>query len=277
MSSHIQDQDSKAEDSAQKSVGGQADKALEILEWVTAAKGQLPKLTEIVNATGIPKATTHRLLTLLRSRGYVTQDEQAGYAPGLMCFELGEHWARRFDLKNIARPHLESLNQSLGETVQLGIYDQGDVVYIDKLESPQRVLARPDPSSRAPSTVVATGRALLAFQPLSEVEVQLGRPLPRFTDRSPSTPDEIGGLLEDVRAEGYAINRETYRDGICGLAAPIRNSTGAVTASVGIIVPAHRFTDESFSDFRDTVVDTAVAISVDLGGPSQLLTSVRRR
>ena len=258
------------------SSGGQADKALDILEWIAQREGGNPKLTEITAGLGLPKATVHRLLTLLRARGYIDQDEQSGYSLGLKCFELGNHWNRRFDLTAFARPHLERLNRELDETVQLAVYDQGDAVYIDKIESQQRVIARPDTSSRAPATVVSTGRALLAFQSAAELKMQLDRPLPKFTAHTPSSSDEAAQVLEEVRVNGYAVNEETYREGISGLAAPIRNSTGAVIASVGVIVPAHRFAP-NLDRYRDEVILTAVAISSAMGGPEQLITSSRQR
>jgi DNA-binding IclR family transcriptional regulator len=268
--------DQQAELNDERTSGGQADKALDILEWVAERESSNPKLTEITAGLGLPKATVHRLLTLLKQRGYVEQDAQSGYSLGLKCFELGEHWSRRFDLRALARPYLERLNRELEETVQLAIYDQGDAVYIDKLESPQQVLARPDPSSRAPATVVATGRALLAFQSPAEIELQLARPLPKYTEDTPAGPDQVAEILDEVRVNGYAVNRETYRGGICGLAAPIRNSTGAVVASIGIIVPAHRFVDGNMERYREVVTRTAVDISAAMGGPSQLITSSRR-
>lgn len=259
----------------ERSGGGQVNKALDILEWVAQQEGANPKLTEVTAGLGLPKATVHRLLTLLRQRGYIDQDAQAGYTVGLKCFELGEHWDRRFDLRAFARPHLEALNSELGETVQLAIYDQGDAVYVDKIESQQQVIARPDSSRRAPATVVATGRALLAFQSEDELEVQLARPLPKYTPHTPANKDEAAAVLDEVRVNGYAVNKQTYRVGICGLAAPIRNSTGGVIASVGVIVPAHRF-DVNIETYRQAVTRTAVLISATLGGPESLITFARR-
>jgi DNA-binding IclR family transcriptional regulator len=254
---------------------GQAEKTFDILEWLARQHGENPKLTEITAGLGLPKATIHRLLAVLLQRGYVDQDERAGYSLGLKCFELGQAWTGRFDLRSFARPHVEKLNRELEETVQLAIYDQGDAVYVDKVESPRQVIARPDPSGRAPATVIATGRAVLAFQTPAELQLQLTRPLPKYTTHTPPSSEEIADILAEVRVNGYAVNEETYRDGICGLAAPIRNSTGAVVAAIGIIVPTHRF-KENFEHYRDTVINTAVEISAAMGGPNVLITAARR-
>ncbi len=255
--------------------GVQVERALDALEWLAAAHGQARGLSEIAHGLGQSKATVHRLLTVLRRRGYVTQDARSGYRLGIKCFELGDQWAQSFDLRAFARSFLEELNEESGETVHLAVYDQGDVVYVDKLESTQLVIARPEMGNRAPATVVATGRVLLAFQPEREIRAQLSRPLPAYTDRTPATAEEIDTLLAQVRRDGYAVNQETYRKGICGLAAPVRDSTGSVIAAVGILVPAHRFGAGEFAAHRDATVRTAVAISGGLGGPAQLITSTR--
>jgi DNA-binding IclR family transcriptional regulator len=249
------------------------------LEWLAnvacATGADAPGLSEVALGVNQPKATVYRLLTVLRKRGYVSQDAQSGYRLGIKCFELGDQWARSFDLSVFAGPYLERLSVELQETVQLAVYDDGDVVYVDKLESTQLVIARPDTANRAPATVVSTGRAILAFQPEAEIRKVLRRPLPTYTEWTPTSAEEISALLAQVRIDGFAVNRQTYRLGICGLAAPIRNSTGAVVASVGIIVPAHRFGPDMFATQRDAVIDTAVAISSALGGPAQLITSAR--
>ena len=195
------------------------------------------------------------------------------YDNGFVVTATGDALGRLGDELGLARPHLEALNRELGETVHLAVYDQGDVVYVDKLEGTQQVIARPDTGNRAPATVVATGRSLLAFQPAEEIRAQLARPLPGYTDSTPTSPDQVAELLRQVRRDGYSVNRETYRTGICGLAAPIRDSTATVIASVGIVVPAHRFAAGDFDRLRDRTVATAVGISAELGGPDALVTS----
>jgi DNA-binding IclR family transcriptional regulator len=262
-----------AEGRAGSGAGLQVERALDVLEHLASAGDAARSLSEIAEVLGQPKATTHRLLAVLRRRGYLTQDDRSRYRLGVKCFELGNRWSASFDLGTFARPHLEALNRELGETVHLAVYDQGDVVYVDKLEGTQQVIARPDTGNRAPATVVATGRSLLAFQPAEEIRAQLARPLPGYTDSTPTSPEQVAELLRQVRRDGYSVNRETYRTGICGLAAPIRDSTATVIASVGIVVPAHRFADGDFDRLRDRTVATAVGISAELGGPDALVTS----
>jgi DNA-binding IclR family transcriptional regulator len=251
----------------------QLDRALDILELLSRSPGP-QGLTDIAQRVGGPKATVHRLLATLQVRGYVTQDARtARYGAGIRCFELGSMWAQHLDLRAIAAPHAAMLNERSGETVHLAIYDHGDVIYIDKIESPHPVVAKSYVGRRCPATCVATGRALLAFRPREEIEEVLGGPLPAYSERSITQPHELAALLNGVRRDGYAVNHGGYRDGVGGIAAPIRDHTGHAVASVGLCLPEQRFGPDRVGPLRDWTVDAAVAISMALGGPSALVAS----
>lgn len=239
--------------------------ALDILELLVAAPTPLG-LTDIAKRVPGPKATVHRLLASLQTRGYVTREPRSGaYAAGVRCFELGSSWARNLDLRAVAAPVLRELNEQTRETVHLAVYDNGETVYVDKMDSPLPVVAKSYVGSRCPAFCVATGRALLAFQPHQEIAEVLRRPLPVYTEHTITNPAELAALLADVRRNGYAVNHGSYRDGVGGVAAPIRDHTGAVVASVGCCVPEHRFGPADFESLRDQSVWAAAEISALLG------------
>jgi DNA-binding IclR family transcriptional regulator len=248
--------------------GSQLDRALDILELLAGSPG--PRgLADIAQQVRGPKATVHRLLAILQARGYATHDPRTGrYGAGIRCFELGSLWARQLDLRAVAAPHAERLNERSGETVHLAVYDHGDVVYIDKIESRHPVVARSYVGGRCPAACVATGRALLAYQPREEIEEVLGFPLPACSPHSITRPAELDALLGRVRRDGYAVNHGGYRDGVGGVAAPIRDYTGRVVASVGLCMPEQRFGPDRFGALRDWTVEAATAISAALGGPA---------
>lgn len=249
------------------------DRALDILEAL-AWSGAAMSLGELSSATTTPKATLHRLLQTLQSRRYVTQDGTTGrYAIGVRCFELGSLWAHNLDVRMIAAPFLKRLNAVSQETVHLGVYEHGDVVYIDRLESPQQVVAKSYVGRRCPATCVATGRVLLAYSEQSEIDRVLGEPLPAYTDHSITDADELGAMLSRIRADGFGINRCSYRDEVSGIAAPIRDHTGRVVASVGLCMPDHRFVESRLELLQSSTISTAVDISSALGGPRTLVTT----
>jgi DNA-binding IclR family transcriptional regulator len=248
--------------------GSQLDRALDILELLACSPSP-QGLTGIAERVQGPKATVHRLLATLQARGYATQDPQTGrYRAGVRCFELGSQWARQLDLRTVAAPHTAELNERSGETVHLAIYDHGDVVYVDKIESRHPVVAKSDLGRRCPAAYVATGRALLAYRPREELEEVLSGLLPAFTPQSVTQPGELAALLDQVRRDGYAVNHGAYREGVGGVAAPVRDYTGSPIASVGICLPEQRFGPDRFDALRDMTVAAAIAISAALGGPA---------
>lgn len=229
-------------------------------------------LADLSAQTDTPKGTLHRLLQALQGRGYVTQDGRTGrYAAGVRCFELGSLWAQSLDLRAIAAPFLARLNAETRETVHLGVYEDGDVVYIDRLESPQQVIAKSYVGRRCPATCVSTGRVLLAYSDRDEIERVLARPMPAYTEHSVTDPAELAALLDDIRVRGYGTNRCSYRDEVSGIAAPIHDHTGRVVAAVGLCLPDHRFRADREEALRDATLEVAAEISRALGAPASLL------
>lgn len=250
----------RSEHRAESEAGGNAalGRALSILEYL--AEAQAPRgLTEIAEHVGGPKATVHRLMSTLTARGYIRQNTQSAYELGIRCFELGSKWEQGLDLRSVASPHLAKLNEETQETVVLAVYESGSVVYIDKLTSPQPVIATTLLGRRSPASLVAAGLALLAYQPVEEINSYLAS----YTGPE---ADELERTLRDVRQEGHAITRETYRAGVSGLACPVRDYTGMVVASVGLTVPTDRFSTSHQAELLDASRRCAHAITSELGG-----------
>jgi len=248
-------------------------RAFDVLEEL-ARSGAGRSFTELCELTGIPKATMHRLLHTMQGRRYVTQEMGTGqYSVGVRCFELGSMWAQKLDLRAVAAPLLLTLNEESRETVHLGVYEHGDVVYIERLESPQQVIAKSYVGRRCTATSVATGRVLLAHSDQTEIERVLSEPLPAYTEQSVLDPEVLRTMLAKVRADGYATNRCGYREGVSGIAAPIRDHTGRVVAAVGLCMPDYRFASDRFELFRDLTQRAGVDISRALGGPAAVVTS----
>jgi DNA-binding IclR family transcriptional regulator len=244
------------------------ERSLDVLE-VVARAGRAVSLGEVAERTDLPKATVHRVLSALEGRGYVSR-EDSRYLVGIRCFELGSLWAQNLDLRSVAAPHLRELNDSTGETVHLAIYDSADVVYIEKLDCHHAVTAQSYVGRRCPAFCVATGRALLAHQPWHEIDAVLRGPLPSYTALTVTDPEQLRAMLAEVRSTGYGVNRENYRVGVGGVAAPVRDHTGAVVAAVGCCVPVSRMGDAEFINLRDRTMQTSSAISAALGDPERL-------
>lgn len=255
--------------------GSSLDRALSAVEELARSGTELT-FTELCDRTATPKATMHRLLATLQQRGYVSVSGGGRYSAGVRCFELGSLWANKLDMRSVAAPFLQRLNEESRETVHLGVYELGDVIYIDKLESPQQVIAKSYVGRRCTATCVATGRVLLAYSETAEIDRVLAEPMPAYTAHSITDAQQMRDLLVQARADGYAVNRCSYRDEVSGIAAPVRDHTGRVVASVGVCLPDHRFSDERLPELRDLVLQAGADISVSLGGPAVVLAGPTR-
>lgn len=246
-------------------------RALDILE-VLAARGRPATLAELAEVTEAPKATLHRLLATLQSRGYVAQDAATSrYDLGVRYFETASRWARNLDVRKAALPAMKSLNEATGETVHLSVYDNGDAVYIEKIDGTRNVIPKSFVGRRCPATCVATGRVLLAHSSVQEINRVLSLPMPQYTERTVTDPAEIAALLATVREQGFATNHGNFRDEVGGLAAPIRDHTGAVIAAVGICLPEYRFVEDRFDQLRTSVMEAARTVQRELGAEADSL------
>ena len=243
-------------------------KGLSLIEAL--ALSERPRgVTELATELGLAKSQVHGLLQTLAERGYVRQDGDSGrYGCTLRLWEYGALVADRLDVRGVAASHLESLASRTSETVHLSVLDETEVLYIDKIDSPQPVRAYSRLGGRAPAYCVATGKALLAYAPDSVVDKLDGK-LERHTPRTITKFDELKRELARVREQGYALNRGEWRESVCGLAAPIFSANGRTVAAVGISGPLERLTPGVLRDFAPLVLDSGRAISRDLGFSSQ--------
>jgi DNA-binding IclR family transcriptional regulator len=241
------------------------DQTLDVLELLARAERPL-QLSEIATQLDLSAPATHRLLSTLRERGYVAQDPfSSKYMRGLACFSLAALAASRQSLRDAAAAPMRSLNVDTGEAVHLTVYESGSAVYIDKLESLRETAPVSRVGERAPAHCVATGRAILAYLPLADLEALLATGLHRYTETTLADRDELLLDLAETRRRGYALNRGAWRAGVGGVAAPIRDFSGIVQASIGCCLPLERFTDDRIPELAAHTVRTAAAISCELG------------
>ncbi len=241
------------------------DQTLDVLELLARADRPVG-VTEIARSLSLSPSGVHRLLAALRERGYAAQDPATGrYTRGLQCFSLAALAASRQTLRAVADDHLRALNEATGEAVHLTVYESGHVVYIDKLESHHETAPVSRVGERAPAHCVATGRAIIAYLPLTEIEMLIERGLQPFTDSTIADRAALLADLEATRTRGYALNRGSWRAAVGGVAAPIRDFSGMVQASVGCCLPLERLNDQATADLASQTIQTAAAISEELG------------
>ncbi len=242
-------------------------KAFRVLERLAQAS-QPMGVTELAAELGLTKSNVHRLLSTLTGLGYVRHSPENGrYEVSLKIWELATHVVARLDIKRVAAEPLARLAAETGETVHLSLFDAGEVVYIDKIESTQPVRTVSRIGVRIPAHCVATGKAMLAFQPQDVIEKAFAN-LQRFT---PHTVVDRAALLEQlarVRQKGVAVSLGEWQDQVYGMAAPIRDASGLVIAAIGIAGPATRLGARERHAHAPRIAAAAERISRALGGPA---------
>ena len=239
-------------------------KGLRLLE--TLAASAAPRgVTELAIELQMTKSNVHRLLSTLQSRGYVRQLGALGtYELTPRLWEFGCRVMARFDLARVGRQAMRVLAEQTLETVHLSILDGVDVVYLDKIESAHDVRTYTHVGGRAPAWCVATGKAMLAFAPADALQ-QIDARLQPFTPASIATLERLKGELASVRRLGFAVNKGEWREGVFGLAAPVRNGSGAVVGAIGISGPGQRLPPRQMKKFSRSVMEAAEAIAEALG------------
>jgi len=237
-------------------------KGLLLLEHL--AGSETPRgVSELARALSLTKSNVHRTLQTLVAAGYVRALPGGTYACTLKLFELASPVVARIDVRQVAEPFMRTLAEQTQETIHLSLLDRADVIYLHKIESPQPVRAYSSIGGRAPAYCVASGKALLAYQ--EEALSHLPETLQVFTPRTIASLDLLRRDLEQVRIQGFAVNRGEWREGVCGLAAIVHDAMGRPAAAIGISGPADRLNPTALRRFSDVVVDAARGLSRALG------------
>jgi IclR family acetate operon transcriptional repressor len=242
------------------------DRGLSLLTVVAAADGLT--LSDLAQRAGMPPSTAHRILATLQARRFVFHDEERGlWQIGAGAFEVGSAFLRTRRLAGIGRAVMYALMERTGETVNLGIEDEGEVVFISQIESHGALRAFFRAGSRAPMHASGVGKALLAELPEAKVRAILHRRgLSKFTERTLVSPAALFEELRAIHRRGFAIDDEERNIGMRCVAAPVFNEFGEVIAGISVSGPTVRVTPERAAEFGPLVRRAAEEITASIGG-----------
>ena len=242
------------------------DKAFDIFRVLQQQEEPL-SLDEIAHHTGIARTTAHRLLHNLSLQGYIEKDpERYKYRLGVKLAELGSAVKRRQSLRDVALLPMQELLKKLHDTINLGVLLDGEVSYVEILESPQPFRVATYVGARDPAHATAVGKAILAYLDEGVVkDIIRTHGLKRITRKTIGDEATLRTGLMKVKALGYAIDeQESMLGGRC-VGVPVFGADGNVIAGLSVSGPALRITGKRIPMIVRELKKASLDISRGLG------------
>ena len=240
-----------SDDSTVKSLA----KALSVLECFSVEQPELG-ISEISRMLGLQKSTVYNILSTFQKCGYLTKNPQTSkYALGLKLLHLSYIVSSHHGLRDMFLPYLTRIARETKEVCYFGILDEREVLYIETA-SPLQQQSRNILGERAPLYCTGLGKAMLAHLPENEIDIILSAPMRAFTGFTVTDPAALRQQLEEVRANGYAVDNMEHEFGIRCVAVPVFGSNGQVMAAVSVSGPSPRFDPETV--IRDAPLITEI-------------------
>ena len=224
-------------------------------------------LTDLSLHLELPKSTLHRFLGSLESHGILRRDpDDKRWRLGYRLVTWGELAATSTGLRHVARPVMRELAAATGETVVLTVYQDQEVVCIEKVETSHSVRLTLDVGTRHRPHAGASAKIMMAYLPEEEVRaIVREKGLPTLCTNTITDAGKLAAELARIRECGYAESIEETDPGAWGVATPIHGWSGGVVAAVGIVGPSLRFSDSLAQQYVTLCRDAARRISALLG------------
>jgi len=241
-----------------------ATRTLRVLRFLAGQPDPVP-LDRIMRACDLPRSTTYHLLNAMIEEGFVVHlvDEHR-YGLGLAAFEIGSGYARQEPLQRIARRPLAGLVDRVGHSAHLAVLHGREVLYVLEDRATGRPPLVTDVGVRLPAHLTASGRAILARLPSSQVRA-LYSTAADFVDRTgrgPRTLSALRAVLSDTRQRGWATEDGEVTAGLASVAVAVLDHNQHPVAAVAVTYPE----DAADAALADAVAATAHQLTARISG-----------
>ena len=227
-----------------------------------AGHGAPVNLKQLAMQTKLHPSTAHRILGVMVENRLVDRVEPGTYRLGIRLLELGNLVKSRISVRQEALPHMQRLHQELGETVNLSVRHDDEVVYIERTagsSSMMRVVQII--GARAPLHITAVGKIFLAEEgPEQSTQYVQRTGLPMYTENTLTDPESLARELEKIRRQGYALDNEEAEKGVSCIGAGIYNDEGRLVAGLSVSAPSDRLNKTWAAQIRQTAENISRAI-----------------
>lgn len=241
---------------------GTVGKACDVLDLVAGFQRPV-RFGELLDACSFPKATLYRFLQTLTNQGMLSYDpDRQTYAPGIRLVRLAHAAWTHSSLAPIARPFLDRLSQDLGETVHLAQLDASQVLYVDKRNAAEPVEMYSQAGKVGPAYCTGVGKAMLAYLPENDLNRALSQQsYHRFTEFTLTSDAALKAELTEIRARGFAFDREEHEPGIICVAAPILTERERVLGALSVTGTTSRTDFHQLESWAPRICETADKIA----------------
>ncbi len=248
--------------------GGHADgtvgKALDVLDMI-AERGEPVRFSELLETSRFPKATLYRLIQTLTKQQMLRHDPITGtYALGVRLVRLAHNAWAQSSLAPHARRHIDDLSRTTGETIHLAQLDRGQVLYVDKRNAVRAIEMFAQAGKVGPAYCTGVGKAMLAY--LDDEALADALKAQSFYRHTPNTITNETDLRRDlaqIRARGFALDREEHEAGIICCAVPILSRTGRALGALSLTSSTNRTTLDQIESLAGQLQETARKIARD--------------
>lgn len=242
------------------------DRALDLIEILSGSGANLGP-TKLAELTGMDKSTVYRLLTTLKNRGYVDKNCTSGtYSLGPTPLTLVSRYLGSLELQTEARPFLSELSTDLGLTTHLGLLDENEVIYVEKLDYVPTPQIYSQIGNRVPAYCSSLGKCLLSCLSGEQlIEAMASCSFKQYTNKTIPNIRALREHLREVRAQGWAIDNEEWQPGHVCIGAPVYDYRGEIIAAVSASGSKSMIPDDRIPAVIDAVKKTAKGISLRMG------------
>jgi IclR family transcriptional regulator, KDG regulon repressor len=223
---------------------------------------------DMVSILGYHKSSVQRILATLEKEGFLSKatPHRSEYRLGPDILFLGNVAEMSLDLRSVARPIMADLVHRARETCYLCVADQGQCLYIDKVECSQPIRIINQIGQRNPMHCTGVGKALMSGMADDAIDRLIeSRGLNAHTRNTITDPRQLRQQIDGIRRNGIARDNEELDLGVKCVAAPIRGRSGAVVAAISLSGPTQRFTPAAIQRFEKEVKGASTKISRALG------------
>lgn len=245
-----------------------ATRALRVLRYLASQPDPVP-LDRIAQEIGLPRSTAYHLVNAMIEEGFVAHlPEDRCFGLGVAAYEVGTGYARQAPLQRIARRPLAALVDQVGQSAHLAVPHGRDVLYVLEERAPGRPPLVTDVGVRLPAHLTASGRAMLASLPASQVRA-LFPDRDAFVQRQglgPTSLSALRAMLADTRRRGYAFEDGEVTPGFQSVAAAVLDHNQLPVAAVAVTYAGDGASDAATEDLVAAVKRTATGLARRIKG-----------